>query len=197
MQYSHETEWEMDLLKEFEEITEFEHARRSAPKHVKPAPLPSLPSRVARALDKIDASLKTSDRDHSYAEVERCWINKLRRPGADDRVIRWRDICTKGPKTTMSCDPIPSLDKTRILRTIRSVADVDKFGSKLGFITSLKSYFAVVENVQDLHYTVQDVLNANFVTMDWDPPVPRAYVSISEWTYRQMKNPNSVYSCFI
>lgn len=188
-------------------------AKPSAPFVWPTIPLPpSETSRFVRALTKLEAIVNASSDARKWRY--QCWIDKLKKAGTDDRVVRWAHICPVksgaigaaylvGP-----CDiSITPVDQDRIEKSIQSVPDVDKVGGSLLFITFLKSEIVVneemtgmpLENLRTLHDDVTKAIDkldkwANS-PMGGSSAMPPAYVSIKDWIGQRQRDPNSVYSC--
>jgi hypothetical protein len=176
---------------------------------------PSENGRFLRAREqlllKVTAAMPTEARAWRYL----CWLDKLKQPNVDDRVITWRSICPRiGPNPIIGpiyvdidgwgLDP----QKAEQLRTnIRSVGDVDVAGPSLEIITYLKSAIVVgaeltsqpLEGLRAIHDSVQRAINKLRAWSDIEPGgsslMPREYVAIMGWIAGRQRDPRSLYSC--
>lgn len=177
-------------------------------------PLPaSETSRFTAALRQVEGLVAkaTDDRKWRY----QCWIDKLKTPDVDDRVIEWGRVCPAKTGATGAayivgpCDlswgtPVSQDD---IFTHIKTVADVESNGGDIGIITHLKSDLVVavemtalpLENFRTTHDMVVMAIDkfgkwANN-PMGGSSAMPKGYVAIKDWIGRQQRNPKSVYSC--
>jgi len=118
---------------------------------------PSENGRFLRAqtqlLVKVTAAMPTEPRTWRFL----CWLDKLKQPNVDDRVITWSSIAPRtGPTPIIGpldvtvdgrgLDP----EKAEQLRTgIGSIGDVNIAGPSLGFVTFLKSAIVVDAEMTD------------------------------------------------
>jgi len=186
------------------------------PVQVWPAsPLPSgAEGRYRAAVGELSALVSGSPDPRVWRY--RCWLAKLA-AGADDRVVEWHRIC---PRKTGAmgaayvvgpCDLTAgsAVDQTDLETAVRSVADVEGAGLRLGFITHIRSEILftkdmvspglVLENFQRFHDEVGAAVDkldlwANS-QMGGSSAMPKAYIAIKDWIGARQRDQNSVYSC--
>lgn len=144
-----------------------------------------------------------------------CWLDKLKQPNVDDRVITWRSIAPRtGPNPIigpldMTTDGLGMDPQTaQQLRTsIGSMWDVNVAGPSLGIITFLKSAIVVnaeltaqpLENLRATHDSVLRASDKLSAWSDFEPggssSMPTAYVAIKNWIADRQRDPRSLYSC--
>jgi hypothetical protein len=199
-------------------------APAAAPPPPAPAPTPVLVwgTRPLPASEsgRFDAALRhledlvnksTDDRKWRY----QCWIQKLKMPNVDDRVITWSRICPAktgalgaayivGPCDITMGTPVSQDD---LYNNIKSIADVEAKGGEVGIFTYLKSDFVVSEEMtsmqmENLRMTHDNVIMAIDKLRKWaDNPMggssamAKEYVSIKDWIGQRQDDPKSLYSC--
>jgi hypothetical protein len=166
--------------------------------------------RFEKALRDLEMKALTTQDPRRWRYL--CWIQKLKKPDVDDRIIRWNSICPKfgaigaafvvGP-----CQGI-SVDQAALQRSIRSVSDVDIANKSLQFITYMRSDIVV-----SFEMTTQQLENLRMATDDaglaiekldkWanaplggSSAMPHAYRAIKDWIMKRQQDPKSLYSCF-
>jgi hypothetical protein len=180
------------------------------------SPLP--PSENGRSLRaqkqllvKVTAAMPTEPRTWRFL----CWLDKLKQPNVDDRVITWRSIAPRtGPNPIIGpldmtldgrgLDP----EKAEQLRTgIGSIWDVNIAGPSLGIMTFLKSAIVVdaemtdnpLESLRATHDSVQRAIDKLSAWSDFalggSSSMPSAYVAIKDWIADRQRDPRSLYSC--
>ena len=162
-------------------------------------------------LISVTAAMPTEPRTWRFL----CWLDKLKQPNADDRVVTWKSIAPRtgpnpiiGPRdmTTdgLGLDP----EKAEQLRTsIGSIGDVNIAGPWLGIMTFLKSAIVVgaemtdnpLEYLRATHDSVQRAIGKLSAWSDFEPggssSMPSAYVAIKDWIADRQRDPRSLYSC--
>ena len=148
-----------------------------------------------------------------------CWINKLKRPAVDDRIIEWNKICPQtsgavgaafvvGPCDITQGTPVNQSD---LEQSIRSVKDVATANRSLKFITHMRSAIVVafemtsfpLENLRrdtDQAGLAIEKLHkwANISLPQVDSggrTMPKAYQAIKDWILLRQRDPKSIYSC--
>lgn len=148
-----------------------------------------------------------------------CWIQKLKQPDVDDRIIGWGKIC---PKTSGAISgmrlPIGSCDlnlgtpinQTVLEKSIRSSSDVDNVGESLGIITYIRASIVVsfemtspsvrLENLRRLTDNATRAIDnldkwAN-ADLGGSSAMPTTYRAIKDWIIKRQNDPKSLYSCF-
>jgi hypothetical protein len=193
-----------------------------------PAPLPPspplvwytgpLPPSETKRFDKawltLDALVKKSTDPGAWRY--RCYLDKLKQPDTDDRVITWAKICPSttgalgqsivvGPCDLTTGTPVP---QTLLEKSIRSTGDVDTAGPSLGVITYLRSSIVVANEMlsspmEDYKSIIEDAARALHKLEVWSDAqmggsslMPTTYRAIKEWLRQRQGDPKSVYSCF-
>lgn len=144
-----------------------------------------------------------------------CWIEKLKKPDIDDRVITWCRICPKYSPFRLligSCDltQCTSVEQTALERSIQSVSDVEIANKVLRFITYMRSsivfdFEMTAPNLQlENLRIVTDEVGRAIDNLDKlaDPGLGGgsamlpAYRAIKDWIKARQNDPKSLYSCF-
>jgi hypothetical protein len=145
-----------------------------------------------------------------------CWLQKLKRPDVDDRVIGWSKICPKtsgaigAARVVGPCDLTQGMpvDQAALERSIRSVGDVERANDSLHFVTHMRSAIVVAHEMtslplENLRRSTDDVGRAIEKLHQWanapmggSSAMPPAYRAIKDWIIRRQKDTRSVYSCF-
>ena len=171
---------------------------------------PSMISRFNAALDALEAEVDTSGdpRTPRY----RCWIDKLRDPSVEDRVIEWEIICSR--ETNAAAPFVTACEvrgiftsETELFNHIEGKQDVVPANDVLHFMTHMKSFVLFtnemtsrpLENFRRVHDDVQRTLEV-LEEMTTNPSgggsrTPRYYVAIKNWLRDQQSNPRSLYNC--
>jgi hypothetical protein len=179
------------------------------------APLPTSEiHRFQKAIEDLEtkAYSTTDPRRQRYL----CWIEKLKKPDVDDRIIRWNRICPKisgaigAAYVVGGCDPtlgIP-VNQAAFERSIRSVSDVETANKSLEFITYIRpdivvSYEMTSQQLESLRMVTDEAGRAieklNFWAnnpMGGSSAMPPAYRAVKDWIMMRQKDPKSLYSCF-
>jgi len=144
-----------------------------------------------------------------------CWIQKLKNPDVDDRIIGWSKIC---PKTSAAvgaafvigpCDITQGMpvDQAALERSIRSVDDVEPANQSLHFITHMRSAVVIafemtaapLENLRqasdDASRAIDNLDKWANAPMGGSSAMPPAYRAIKDWIRKRQKAPQSLYSC--
>jgi hypothetical protein len=179
------------------------------------APLP--PSEIQRfqkALKDLETKVYSTTDPRRWRYL--CWIEKLKKPDVDDRIIRWARIC---PKTSGAigaayvvggCDPTQGtpVNQAAFERSIRSVGDVETANKSLEFITYMKpdivvSYEMTSQQLENLRMVTDEAGRAIDKLDFWannpmggSSAMPPAYRAVKDWIMMRQKDPKSVYSCF-
>jgi len=145
-----------------------------------------------------------------------CWIEKLKLPNVDDRIIGWNKICPKtsgaigaafvvGPCDLTQGTPV---DQAALERSIRSVSDVEIANKSLQFITYMRSQVVVSFEMTSLPLESlrMQTDNAGLAIEKLDKwanaplggssAMPPAYRAIKDWIKKRQGDPKSLYSCF-
>lgn len=144
-----------------------------------------------------------------------CWIEKLKRPDVDDRIIRWGSICPRfgargaafvvGPCDLTSGIPV---DQTILEQSIRSVSDVEVANKSLGFIKHMRSDVVVsfeltslpLENLRmntdEAGFAIDKLEKWSDAPLGGSSAMPPAYRAIKAWIKTRQNDPKSLYSCF-
>jgi hypothetical protein len=113
------------------------------------APLPpSEFNRFERAIRELEIKVNATKDPRRWRYL--CWIEKLKKPDVDDRIITWCRICPTsgaigaayavGPCDLTQCTPV---NQTALERSILSVSDVEVANKSLRFITHMRSSIVV------------------------------------------------------
>jgi len=176
---------------------------------------PSENGRFLRAqeqlLIKVTAAMPTEPRTWRFL----CWLDKLKQPNVDDRVLTWTSIAPRtGPNPIIGpldvtvdgwgLDP----EKAEQLRkSVGSIGDVNIAGPWLGIMTFVKSAIVVdaemtdspLVNLRALHDSVQRAIDKLTAWSDFafggSSSMPSAYVAMKDWIRDRQRDPRSLYSC--
>ena len=174
---------------------------------------PSESGRFDAALKHLEALVNKSTDDRKWRYT--CWFDKLKAPGADDRVIEWSRICPAKYGAIGAAYIVGGCDITwgkpvsqdELYKNIKSIADVEAKGAEMGIFTHLKSDFVVGEEMtsmqlENLRMTHDMVVMAIDKLGKWaDNPMggssamAKEYVSIKDWIGGRQRDAKSVYSC--
>jgi hypothetical protein len=174
---------------------------------------PSEFHRFEKAIKDLEIKALTTQDPRRWRYL--CWIDKLKRPDVDDRIIRWSSICPKlgaigaafvvGPCDLTQGTPV---DQTALQRSIRSVSDVDIANKSLQFIKHMRSDIVVSfemtsQQLENLRMNTDDAGLAIEKLDKWanaplggSSAMPQAYRSIKDWIMKRQNDPKSLYSCF-
>lgn len=181
--------------------------------YTEPLPASEYP-RFEKAIKDLEARAKATQDSRRRRYL--CWINKLKNPGTDDRIIGWSKIC---PKTSGAvgaafvvgpCDITQGMpvDQAELERRIRSIADVETANKSMHFITYMRSAIVVayeltalpLENLRkytdDAGQAVEKLDQWANAPMGGSSAMPAGYRAIKDWIMRGQKDPKSLYSCF-
>jgi hypothetical protein len=170
--------------------------------------------RFNEAVKALESTVSTTPDPRKRRHL--CWLEKLKRPDVDDRVIGWSKIC---PKTSGAigaamvvgpCDLTQGMpvDQAALERSIRSVNDVESANNSLQFVTHARSaivaaYEMTSQPLDSLRRMTDDTGRAIDKLSKWaDAPtggssaMPTAYRAIKDWIMRRQKDTRSIYSCF-
>jgi hypothetical protein len=178
-------------------------------------PLP--PSEFHRFEKAIkDLELKVSTTQDPRRRRYLCWIDKLKKPDVDDRIIGWSTICPKtsgaigaafvvGPCDLTQGTPV---DQAALQRSIRSVSDVEIANTTLRFIAHMRSDIVVsfemtslpLENLRmrtdNAGLAIEKLDKWANAPLGGSSAMPSAYRAIKDWIKKRQNDPKSLYSCF-
>jgi hypothetical protein len=193
--------------------------RRRSKSSSTPAPVwfsNPLPASEFRRFEKAIQDLEKRANTSGDPRIRRfrCWIEKLKDPATDDRVIGWSKICPKGGAIGAAmligpCDITKGMPiDTTTLKIIKTHQDVDAANKSLQIITYARSAIVVasemtslpLENFRDLTDDVGLAVDnldkwANN-PMGGSSAMPTAYRAIKDWIMYKQRDSKSVYSCF-
>ncbi len=174
-------------------------------------PLPSsFSAQLETALTDLEAKINegTDPRKDRFL----CWINKLRDPSTDDRMIEWETICAResnaaAPFST-SCELRGFFTSEQdLFKHIKQTKDVELANSKLKFMTHLKSHIVFTNQFSSLQLESFRIIHDDIIktvhvleNMVINHPIsgsaiPDYYSAIRKWIKDQQTNPRSLYSC--
>jgi hypothetical protein len=178
------------------------------------SPLPPSESpRFDAALRKLEERVKAST--DARKQRYQCWIEKLKKSDADDRVVEWPRICPAKTGALGAAYAVGPCDISKgfpvsqdvIYKAIRSIPDVDAKGADIGIITHLKADIVVAEEMtsmqmENLRMTHDNVVEAIDKLDKWannpaggSSMMAKEYVSIKDWIGQRQRDSKSVYSC--
>lgn len=197
-------------------------AQPSAPK---PDPLdvlalsplpPSENARFLRALDQLSIKVATVVATDPHAWRYECWLEKLRQPDVDDRVIRWGSICPglgtdlPGRALLGPCyfeeGAIGPQQEALLEQYIHTADDVDRAPRWLRLVTYLKpevvrivEWNVALDGLRAAHDTVMRAMDRlSFWAnngIGGSTLMPDAYLAMLNWIAGRQHDARSVYSC--
>lgn len=180
--------------------------------YTEPLP-PSEFHRFEKAIKDLESKVLTTQDPRRSRFL--CWIEKLKKPDVDDRIIKWSKICPitsgaigaamlVGPCDLTQGTPV---DQATLEKSILSVNDIEKANKFLGFITHMRSDIVVSHEMTSFPLenfrtqTDQARLAIKKLNLWANNPMggssamPYAYRAIKDWIIKQRNNPRSLYSC--
>ena len=175
---------------------------------------PSEFHRFEKAMQDLELKVSTTQDPRRWRYL--CWIEKLKKPDVDDRIIKWSKICPKtsgaigaafaiGPCDLTKGTPV---DQATLQRSIRLESDVEIANKSLQFIEHLRSAIVVafemtslpLENLRsitdDAGLAVDNLDKWANAPLGGSSAMPPAYRAIKDWIMKRQNDPKSLYSCF-
>jgi hypothetical protein len=184
-------------------------------------PLPrSMSSRFRTILATIEAEIKRKEDiglggPKAQRSRHACYIEKLKRPDVDDRVIEWDTICQPGVLFTGGCSAQVGMKpkEADLKKHIKSQDDVEDANRKIfpPFIIHWRNYIVfwddatggdlanrveVFESVsRQIHQTNHKLWGLANIMKGGSEAMPMFYRGIAGWFGERQKDPKSVLSC--
>lgn len=208
----------VEMLAILEEVAKEVVAEGVAPVPRAPLVFPSrpLPPSFDTQLDAVLTELEAVLNAGSDSRKTRllCWINKLRDPSADDRMIEWETICDRvshaaSPFSTACLVKGIFTTEQDMKKHIHNMQDVESANSKLKFMTHVKSQLVMTNQFADgpsqlnslktMHDEITKTVHV-LENMATNHPIsggaaPDYYLAIRAWIKGQQANTRSPYSC--
>lgn len=169
--------------------------------------------RFEKAINHLEIMVHTLTMFSNDRPRLKCWINKLKNPNVDDRVIRWNKIYpTKFPPMILgsrdSTFDMNTLDQEDLQKMIKSLDDIESANNHLYFIEHMRPFIVrsyerdkslMLQGFQMRVYNISEAVNklhlwAN-IPIGGSSAMPPAYRFIKDWLMLRQRDPNSIYSC--